>query len=127
MAIQTYFCREAAGLKLGPHLPDHPSTIVFRGGYVDLDDQGPFYADQLKWIAGAGAYGIKLLGPSDVERRPYNADDLTCPVSRAVAEEDGSARAGHYVRTQVPCGFRAPTEADISAHMLQVHAPKVAR
>jgi hypothetical protein len=123
MAIQTYFCKEAKGLKLGPHLPDHPSTIVFVNSYCDLDDQGPFYADQLKWIAGAGAYGIRLLGPSDAERRPFSADDLTCPISVPTDVEAPDLVAGHYVRNLVACTFRAPNEAEISAHMLAVHAP----
>jgi len=127
MALVTYFCGEAKGLKLGPHLPDHPSTIVFKAGYCDLDDQGPFYADQLKWIAGAGAYGIRLLGPSDAERRPYNASDLACPVTIPTDAESPDAIATHFVRVQRPCGFRAATEQEISAHLLQVHAPAAKR
>jgi hypothetical protein len=124
MAIQTYFCEEAKGLKLGPHLPDHPSTIVFVNSYAEVDDQGPFYADQLKWIAGAaGAYKIRCLGPSDVERRPYNASDLACPVSVPTDAESPDAIKGHFVREQVACTFRAPNEAEISAHILAVHAP----
>jgi hypothetical protein len=128
MAKLVYFCKEAKGLKLGPHLPDHPSTIVFVNSYAEVDDQGPHYPDQLKWIAqAAGAYGIKCLGPSDVERRPFNPADLTCPISVPTIAESPDAIATHFLREQVPCGFRAPSEQEIDAHMLQVHAPKAGK
>lgn len=129
MALVTWFCREAAGLTLGTYddIKD-PRLIKFKAGYVDLDDQADYYPLQLQWIAGAAnAFGIRCLGPSDSERRPFSAADLSCPVSVPTTAEASDAIQGHFVRNQVACTFRAPTEQEISQHMLAVHAPKVER
>jgi hypothetical protein len=129
VALVTWFCKEAAGLTLGTYddIKD-PRLIKFKNGYAELDDQADYYPLQLQWIAGAAnAYGIRCLGPSDAERRPFNPDDLSCPISVPTDVEAPDLMAGHYVRNQVACTFRAPTEQEISAHMLAVHAPKAGK
>jgi hypothetical protein len=122
MALVTYFCKKAAQLKLGPgESPNDPSTIRFVDSYATLDTEGEFYAKQLTWISGAGAYGIVLVGEADMPRR-YDPSDKACPETITTTENLTGSR--HEIRGTAPCPFRAPTDREIHQHMLAVHAPK---
>jgi hypothetical protein len=66
MTTVNLYCKDAAGLHLGPGLPDSEKVINFLGGYAELDDEAPDFAERMSWVNSRGCPPIVILTDAEV-------------------------------------------------------------
>ena len=77
------YCKDTAGLHLGPGLPDSEKVINFVQHYAELDEDDELFAEKMSWIGTRGCPPITIV--TEAER----ATNIAVAEALAAAKLEG--------------------------------------